>query len=167
MKIHIEKYTPEWKTKFEDEKKLLTQVLSGVTFQIEHIGSTSVEGLGAKPVIDILIGLSDFSIADKQVTKIIKTGYHYLNQYEDTMPYRRFFTKDDKAIRTHHIHMVQLDAEFWKRHIAFRNYLRNHPKELQEYDSLKKELASKEWKDGNEYAEAKSEFIRMIEQKAL
>jgi len=167
MKIIIEEYNPHWKSLFQEETTKLSIALSDIDITIEHIGSTSVEGLGAKPVIDILIGLRDFSLANDQIAKITNLGYQYMNTYEDVMPYRRFFIKESNRIRTHHIHMVEIDSEFWIRHIAFRNFLINNPDERMNYYQLKIELAKKEWKDGNEYADAKSEFIRRIERMAL
>jgi GrpB-like predicted nucleotidyltransferase (UPF0157 family) len=167
MKIIIEEYNSTWKLLFQQEQLILSKALLGIESTIEHIGSTSVEGLGAKPVIDILIGLKDFAQANDQVNKLTDLGYQYISVYEDVMPYRRFFIKECNGIRTHHIHMVETDSEFWIRHIAFRDYLRKNPEELMNYYLLKKELAQKEWKDGNEYANAKTEFIRRIERKAL
>ncbi len=92
-------------------------------------------------------------------------GYTYIAAYEDVMPYRRFFIKEKDGVRTHHIHMVEKDTEFWERHLAFRDCLRNNTLERQAYYKLKKELSSKEWKDGNDYAAAKTDFIRTIEKK--
>ncbi len=167
MKVHITEYNPLWKQQFQKEKQLIIKTIPNIQLEIEHIGSTSIEGLGAKPVIDILIGLYDFSLANEQVKKIINIGYQYLPQYEDTMPYRRFFIKEENGIRICHIHMIEINTEFWKRHLAFRDYLISHPKEKEEYYSLKKELSQREWKDGNEYAAAKTEFIKNIERMAL
>lgn len=167
MKIILSPYNPIWKQLFEQEKELLSTTLSGTDFTIEHIGSTSIENLDAKPVIDIMIGLTDFSKANDQVKKIVPAGYQYIDRYEDTMPYRRFFIKDQDGIRTHHIHMVQTGTEFWQRHLAFRDYLRQHPEEKLRYQELKQKLSQQEWNDVNDYANAKTAFIREIEQKAL
>jgi GrpB-like predicted nucleotidyltransferase (UPF0157 family) len=167
MKILIEEYNPNWKIDFEVEKKNLLEALSGIACRVEHIGSTSIEGLGAKPVIDILIGLTDFSFANDQINKLVKIGYQYIDKYEDVMPYRRFFIKEHGGCRTHHIHMVQINTEFWIRHLAFRDYLRANAEEKIKYYNLKKELAKKDWTDVNEYADAKSEFIKSIEKKAI
>lgn len=137
------RYTAAWQEKFREEKERIAKSLSGITFQIEHIGSTSIDGLGAKPIIDMLIGLEDFFIANLQINKLAALGYQYINQYEDVMPYRRFFSKQTEGGSTFHIHMIQPDAEFRNRHLAFRNYLRNNPAEKMEHYQLKKELAQK------------------------
>src|SRR5688572_377334 len=137
MKVTLKPYDPEWKISFSKEKELLSAALKGEDLSIEHIGSTSVEGLGAKPVIDILIGLADFSAADAVIPSIEKLNYEYISKYEDVMPYRRFFVKENNKERTHHIHLVQRDTAFWKRHIFFRDYLRANPRVRAEYFLLK------------------------------
>ena len=166
MKITIVEYRSEWRKMFEDEKRTLHRALREVSPQIEHIGSTAVAGLAAKPIIDIMVGLEDFSIADNVVPKIEALAYEYIQKYETVMPFRRFFIKEQEGIRTHHIHMVGIGSEFWERHILFRDYLRQNHEVAAEYASLKKELAEREWIDGNEYADAKTEFIRAIENEA-
>lgn len=166
MKVSIVEYRPEWRKMFETEKGILQTTLGEVPARIEHIGSTAVAGLAAKPIIDLLVGLEDFSIADQVVPKIEASGYEYIQKYEAVMPLRRFFIKEQGGIRTHHIHMVEIGGEFWERHILFRDYLRRNPGVAEQYASLKRELAEREWKDGNEYADAKTEFIRGIENKA-
>jgi len=165
MKIIIEKYNPNWKTEFEYESQLLMDTIKEADAKIEHIGSTSVNGLGAKPIIDIMIGLADFNTANSHISTIESLRYKYVSQYENVMPYRRFFTKELNGKRTHHIHMVELNTEFWERHLKFRNHLRTHSEDREKYLELKLDLAKREWADGNEYADAKSEFIKGIEQK--
>ena len=164
MRIIIEKYSPEWKKLFDFEKEKLKFVF-GNNGMVEHIGSTSIEGLDAKPVIDIMIGLTDFAEASNYIQPIIQLGYTYISSYEDVMPYRRFFIKEKDGVRTHHIHMVERDTEFWERRLAFRDCLRNNTLERDAYYKLKKELSAKEWKDGNDYAAAKTDFIRAAEKK--
>jgi GrpB-like predicted nucleotidyltransferase (UPF0157 family) len=166
MKVTVVEYRPEWRKMFEDEKRILQTTLGEIPAQIEHIGSTAVAGLAAKPIIDVLVGLEDFSIADNVVPKIEELGYEYIQKYEDEMPFRRFFKKEQDKIRTHNIHMVGIDSEFWERHILFRDYLRQNPDIAGQYASLKKELAGCEWDNVNEYADAKTEFIKEIENKA-
>ncbi|MDT5121436.1 MAG: hypothetical protein QOC96_918 [Acidobacteriota bacterium] len=166
MKVTIIEYRPEWQKMFEDEKKFLQTALGEVSAQIEHIGSTAVAGLAAKPVIDLMVGLEDFSTADNFVPKIEALAYEYLKKYEAVMPFRRFFVKEQDGRRTHQIHLVAIGSEFWERLILFRDYLRQHHGVAAKYASLKKQLAAREWADVNEYAEAKTEFIREIENEA-
>jgi GrpB-like predicted nucleotidyltransferase (UPF0157 family) len=166
MKVSIVEYRPEWRKMFEDEKRIIQMALEGVSARIEHIGSTAVAGLAAKPIIDIMVGLEDFSIADHLVPKMEALGYEYIQKYEAVMPFRRFFIKEQTGIRTHQIHMVAVGSEFRERLILFRDYLRQNPSVAARYASLKRELAEREWNDVNEYADAKTEFIRKIENEA-
>lgn len=166
MKVSIIEYRPEWRKMFEEEKLLLQAALSEVSAQVEHIGSTAVNGLAAKPIIDIMIGLPDFSAADKFVPEIEALGYEYFKKYEDEMPFRRYFAKNSNEIRTHQIHLVEISDEFWERHIFFRDYLRQNSEAAKKYADLKKQLAEREWEDVNEYADAKTEFIKCVENKA-
>lgn len=166
MKISVVEYRPQWRKMFEEEKQLLQAVLSEDSTQVEHIGSTSVEGLAAKPIIDIMIGLPDFSAADQLVPLIEALGYLYFKKYEDEMPFRRYFARDIDGVRTHQIHMVEIGSEFWERHLLFRDYLRQNSETANEYAVLKKQLAESEWEDVNEYADAKTKFIKGIEIKA-
>ncbi len=133
---------------------------------VEHIGSTSVPDLAAKPIIDIMVGLTDFTQADGLVLHVQSLGYEYCSQFEVDMPFRRFFRKENAGVRTHQIHMVALNSEFWNRHLSFRDYLKAHPNVAAEYAMLKRKLAEQEWKDVNDYAAAKTEFIQSIEARA-
>jgi GrpB-like predicted nucleotidyltransferase (UPF0157 family) len=167
MKVVIEEYNPMWPALFENEKELLSNVFDEIEFAIEHIGSTSIVGLGAKPVIDIMVGVPDFSLANNYVAGIELLGYQYISSYESVMPFRKFFIKESAGKRTHHIHLVELNTDFWKRHLAFRNYLRENDKVRDAYFMLKKGLVEKEWKSGDEYAAAKGDFINEVLKKVL
>jgi GrpB-like predicted nucleotidyltransferase (UPF0157 family) len=160
MKVSLSEYDDRWAAQFADEKVLLEGVLNPAAARIEHIGSTSVPGLAAKPVIDIMIGLENFSLADALVPKIVATGYDYIKEFESEMPYRRYLRKRVDGFDTHHIHMVALDSEFWIRLLLFRDYLRTHPEARDAYAKLKRELAERDWQDVDEYADAKTQFIR-------
>lgn len=170
MNILLIDYQPEWPAMYLHEERNLSRALAGIGATIEHVGSTSVPGLAAKPIIDIMAGLEDFSAADSLVPKIVGLGYEYISRYEDTMPYRRYFVRRvDGAIEgraTHHLHIVFRGGTFWNRHLLFRNYLRTHPDARDDYAAMKRSLAERDWRDGNEYADAKTEFIREIERLA-
>ncbi len=104
MKVTVVEYRPEWRKMFEEEKRILQTALGEVPARVEHVGSTAVAGLAAKPIIDVMVGLEDFSIADHVVPKIEALGYEYIQKYEDVRtPLRRFFIKEPDGIRTHHI----------------------------------------------------------------
>ena len=166
MKIRIAEYSTAWASLFAEEKRQIEIALGKESAIIEHIGSTSVVGLAAKPIIDIMIGLHDFSTANNLVPKIEALGYEYIQRYEDVMPFRRYFTKKRDGTSTHHIHMVACGGEFWERHLLFRDFLRENPATASEYAALKKKLASLEWNHMNEYADAKTDFIKRVENEA-
>jgi GrpB-like predicted nucleotidyltransferase (UPF0157 family) len=167
MKITIFPYDPNWSNAFEQEKTRLTDALDGHIIDIQHIGSTSIPGLGAKPIIDIMIAVRMLEEADRFcIQPIVALGYEYVKAFERETPMRRFFRKDDaRGVRTHHIHMVEIDSDWWDLHLLFRDYLRSHPEACRDYETHKRQLAEREWNVSNDYAEAKTEFIlRMLEQ---
>jgi GrpB-like predicted nucleotidyltransferase (UPF0157 family) len=166
MKITLAEYSEDWAQLFHKERTLLKAWLGETAAAVEHIGSTSVKGLAAKPIIDIMVGLNDFAVADFMVPKVVALGYDYIARYNDLMPYRRFLVREVKQVRTHQIHMVEIYSEFWNRHLLFRDYLRANPAVMNSYAALKKQLAKRDWKDVNEYADAKTEFIRKAEKEA-
>jgi GrpB-like predicted nucleotidyltransferase (UPF0157 family) len=94
-------------------------------------------------------------------------GYIYVPEYEQDMPDRRYFYKGRKVEDDFHLHMVEAESPFWKRHFAFRDYMRKHPEDVKEYELLKLILAKKFGEDRNGYTDAKTEFITRIEKIAL
>jgi len=188
MKIIIEDYTPKWVDDFVTERDRLEQALDGIQATIAHIGSTSVPGLGAKPIIDILIGLPAEDDLDKVIVPMQQSGYTYFKKYEPMMPYRRLFIKLEPLPQKMPPAMVDIGEEFvtgkdframanihvlvkgtphWDRHIAFRDFLQAHPDTRDAYDALKKELSLREFKDTLEYNQAKDAFVKEVEQQAL
>src|SRR5687767_8771109 len=137
--IILKPYDSKWPALYAQEKETLLTIGGQWIEAIEHIGSTSIPNICAKPVIDIMISVKSLTIADQNVIKPIQSiGYDYIAEYEKQMPYRRYFQKINKeGSHTHHIHLVEAGTEFWKRHISFRDYLRSHPDIAQEYEALK------------------------------
>jgi GrpB-like predicted nucleotidyltransferase (UPF0157 family) len=165
MQIEIHSYNKDWLKLFDLEKVKIQEALIHLDHTIEHIGSTSIKGLATKPIIDIMIGIPDFKKADKSIAPIEKLGYNYISEFENIMPYRMFFTKSQEGIKTHHINLVQKHSEFWNRHLAFRNHLRENSSDKYAYQELKIQLAKQDWESGNEYSGAKTNFIINIESK--
>jgi GrpB-like predicted nucleotidyltransferase (UPF0157 family) len=165
--IVICEYDPNWVFLYEKEKENLSQILADNIERIEHVGSTSVPGLGAKPIIDILIGVKTLKIADQCVLMLINQGYRYVQEHEDVLPMRRYFTKGSKqGGRTHHIHMVETTSDFFSDHLLFRDYLRKHPMKAKEYYLLKKALEKKYKFEREKYTDAKTDFVLSILEKA-
>lgn len=167
-RIHIAEYSPEWPVMFRREHQLLTKAIGSYVLDIQHIGSTSVPGLAAKPVIDILIGVEALSIADQYcIQPVILLGYEYVKEYEVQLPFRRYFKKsNDAGVRTHHIHLLEKSSGWWRDHIAFRDYLRNHPEARDQYADLKVTLAGRAYENKHDYTDLKTEFIHSILEKA-
>ncbi len=144
-------------------------VIGDYVVDIQHIGSTSVPGLGAKPVIDIMIGVRSLADADAYcIEPIVGLGYEYVKAFEVELPFRRYFRKDNAdGVRTHQIHLVEITSEWWERHLIFRDYLRTHPEASEAYERLKRELAAQPFETTNDYADAKTEFITAMEVNAF
>jgi GrpB-like predicted nucleotidyltransferase (UPF0157 family) len=165
--IRLDDYDAQWPAMFLDERERLFVAVRASVSGIEHIGSTSVPGLAAKPVIDMLVGVRALAEADTHcIAPICDLGYEYVPEFESVMPYRRYFRRDDgDGHRSHQIHLVEQGGDFWRRHLLFRDYLRAHPDQAREYEQLKRRLAP-QFSDVNDYAEAKTEFIRAAEARA-
>jgi GrpB-like predicted nucleotidyltransferase (UPF0157 family) len=128
---------------------------------IEHIGSTSVPDLCAKPIVDILVGLRELELTDEQIAAMTELGYEYLGEYGLTG--RLFFRKGDP--RTHNVHVVKHGGEHWERQLVFRDALRSDPEERRRYDAFKRRLAA-EGHSREAYTELKTPFIRAVEARA-
>ncbi len=160
--VEIADYDPRWPGMFEDEKNRIRDSIDEWLVDVEHIGSTSVPGLAAKPIIDMMPTLRDLTDATRCIRPMEALGYEYVPQYEVFLPERRYFQKGYP--RTHHVHMVEVGSAFARRHIAFRDYLRSHPEAAAEYAALKRTLAQEHRTDRFAYTDAKSQFILGIEE---
>lgn len=161
-------HDPIWSNHFNEEKDALLGLNIDTIIRIEHIGSTAILGIYAKPVIDILIGvknLEQFTLDD--IKKIETLGYVYNPTFEIILPNRRYFQKDNQqGIRTHQIHLVSYPSPWYERHILFRDLLRSNPDIAKDYEALKLSLA-KIYDDTVDYAQAKNDFCREIDKLAF
>ena len=162
--IEIVPYNPAWPETFEKEAKLLHQTLGGVAKKIHHIGSTAVPGLGAKPIIDILIEVSSLEQLDALNGTMESIGYE--PKGELGISRRRYFQKGGLD-RTHQIHAFQSGDSHVVRHLAFRDYLRDNPETAREYEQLKTAVAKTCGNDLGRYCDGKDEFVKRLEAKAL
>ncbi|MED3984031.1 GrpB family protein [Peribacillus simplex] len=157
--VKIEDYNPNWVSEFQQEKARIMEVLKNSPLCVEHIGSTSVIGLGAKPILDIMAGVRHLDEADTFIEPLKSIGYEFVPHQE--FPERRFFRKGQWRAGTHHLHIYRFGSEQWKNHLSFRDYLRNHPDVRKQYQELKKlSLAQKHPADIVGYTEAKAPFIQ-------
>lgn len=167
LPVRIVDYDSSWPKLFEKEKRLILSVIGHVVVSVEHIGSTSVLGLGAKPIIDMLVAVHHLGDAEMCIEPLRTIGYKYEPEHEAQIPERRFFNKGQPPAEQHyHLHMVELTSDFWKRHLLFRDYLRTHPEAAQQYQRLKRQLAAEYTTNREGYTEAKASFIESIVAKA-
>ena len=160
-------YDEAWPSLFEEERNCIERAIGPWVEGIEHIGSTAVPGLAAKPVIDIMVGVKSLDDTPSLVEGLEAIGYEYVPEFERQMPERRYFRKLHRGRRTHQIHLVERsDAAFWDRHVLFRDYLRRHPGVAEEYALLKHELSGRFREDRTAYTEAKTAFIREVVRRA-
>ena len=160
--ISVVEYDPSWPTKFAEEAQKLREVIRTNLAGIEHVGSTAVPGLSAKPIIDILVGVHSLEAAKAAIPEIEALGYGYWR--EDTIPRRLYFVKGlpPNGPRSHHIHLVEKDTEFWRTHLLFRDVLRADPDEAKHYAELKLRLAAQFANDREAYTDGKSDFIQAV-----
>lgn len=156
--IHLVSYDDSWPERFESEHRILTAAIGPyVTGTIEHIGSTAVPGLTAKPVIDIMAGVESLEASVPARRLLEELAYCYFPVRPDVM---HWFCKPSPELRTHHLHLVPFRSPLWLERIAFRDYLRTHSEMAAEYADLKRQLAKKYRFDREAYTDAKGPFIR-------
>jgi GrpB-like predicted nucleotidyltransferase (UPF0157 family) len=157
-RVTLVDYSPEWPRLFEEERARLEVAIGAAAVAIEHIGSTAVPGLAAKPVLDIALALGSLAAVDSLVAPLGALGYRYLGEYG--LPGRHFFRKGEPV--THHLHVVEVSGEHWRVWRLFRDYLRGNPEEARRYADFKRELATKHPSDREAYTRSKADFVNDI-----
>ncbi len=165
--VELKKHLKSWKKYFDIESKKLKKILHEFDIEIEHIGSTSIPNMEAKPIIDILIGINPFS-ALKTITKILEMHNYILSPISFGKNELLFakVEKGEDSRRTHYIHVVERNGNKWDNYILFRNYLIANPNEAKRYLKLKKELSISYSNNRMGYTEKKGEFVKEILKKA-
>jgi GrpB-like predicted nucleotidyltransferase (UPF0157 family) len=156
--ILVVDYSADWPILYEQEKIQILDALGNTIADIQHIGSTSVPGLAAKPVIDILLGVEHVPPQAAGISALETLGYHYCGKLG--IPGRHYFRRG--MPRTHQIHLVKLDSQFWETHILFRDFLRTHPDAAQQYEALKRNLAVQFRADRKRYTNSKAPLIEQM-----
>ena len=163
--IAVVAYSPTWPLLFEDERVRLAVVLGDNAVEIEHIGSTSVPGLSAKPVIDILVALERFDPIEECDRRLAPLGYSRPSAQDFDETEHRFYRKGSP--RSHHLHLVEYGTWEHQRHLVFRDYLRAHPDIARLYADVKRELALAFKHNRPAYTNGKTAFIKSIVARAL
>lgn len=165
--IELVPYDPSWPRGFEVARDGIASVLGSMVVDIEHIGSTAVPGLAAKPVLDILVGVRTLDDSPAIITAIRGLGYEYVPDFEIDTPFRRYFRCVAGGVRTHQIHLVErTNTAWWDRHVDFRDWLRTDDEDRDAYAALKTHLAVEHRHDRLAYTEAKTPFIAAVQARA-
>jgi GrpB-like predicted nucleotidyltransferase (UPF0157 family) len=168
--IYLADYDPRWPQMFEDERARIVSAIGEWAADVQHVGSTSIPGIAAKPIIDIAVHLRSLIDALYCITPLTELGYECLGEFG--IPGRIYFRKltasplpgqsHDGVGRTHQIHMYETGHEQYEKQIVFRDYLRAHAAAAREYEALKRDLAVRHAGDIEAYANAKSDFVQSI-----
>jgi GrpB-like predicted nucleotidyltransferase (UPF0157 family) len=155
--VQIEPYNPAWPVAFLAERELLAPVLERwLAGPIEHVGSTAVPGLAAKPIIDIMAPVLDLESSRPALAELQRIGYCYAPYKASVM---HWLCKPSPELRTHHLHLVPFQSELWTERLAFRDLLVARPSVARDYVALKLHLAAAHRHDRERYTEEKGPFI--------
>ncbi|MFC7366535.1 MULTISPECIES: GrpB family protein [Bhargavaea] len=163
-KVFLVDHDDRWKESFREEAVLLRQLLDPHVVAVEHIGSTAVPQLKAKPLIDLLIGLNDLAdYGHFDFKALAARGYYRLRN--DPIDGKRVIAKFrqlDPPVKTHVVHIVEHGGDWWQKHLLFRDRLRKDRGIAEDYERLKLKLAERHSGDERAYADAKLEFVERV-----
>jgi GrpB-like predicted nucleotidyltransferase (UPF0157 family) len=161
--IVVQDYDPQWPALFEEERTRLQQVLGVMAVVIEHVGSTAVVGLAAKPIIDVLVGVRSLAEAHAACPPLLQPlGYVYVAEAEVWLPDELLFRKGPPGPWTHHVHVMEPTSTRWEEFVLVRDYLRRHPEVARAYGDLKKALALVFGDDIAGFRAAKAPFVQRV-----
>lgn len=158
--IEIVPYRSDWPVQFQRHAERIKNALGGTALRIEHIGSTSVEGLAAKPIIDILVVVADSAKEDLYLPGMLSAGYELRVREPDFEEHRMFRTP------ARDVHVFSPSSGEIERYLLFRDFVRADAETRDQYAALKRELSKTDWADMNEYANAKTDFIEGVIRRA-
>jgi len=162
--VELRTHNPQWEELFKQEKELISSVIADFLVDIQHIGSTAIPNIVAKPIIDIAVAIDSLDNIEKIIPPLKNIGFIYRG--EQGIPDRHMFVKGGENYRTHHLHVMQKDHYEWDKHILFRDFLKKHSNDAKQYSELKKLLFIRFGNDREKYTDSKSEFIQNIIEKA-
>ena len=159
-KVSLVSHCSDWREEFETEKKNLEKTLGSYALAIEHVGSTSIPGLSAKPILDMAVAVKDIETLGKLIPILTDAGYDVMDSIEKCGEV--LARKGKPECRTHYIHVEVMGSEYWNNHILFRDFLLKHPEYIALYEKLKQDMAAQFQEDRKNYTAAKNEFIQTI-----
>lgn len=164
--IEVVPYNPRWKKEFAKIRDMIDSYIGDLIITIEHVGSTSVEGLSAKPIIDLDVVMDSYDVLPIIIERLEKVGYEYEGNLgcEGREAFKR--PREDGLMR-YHLYVCPKDGKGYLEHIAFRDYLRENETARKEYEALKTNLAKKYRYDIDNYCDKKTEFVRGILNKTI
>jgi GrpB-like predicted nucleotidyltransferase (UPF0157 family) len=165
----VEPYHPSWVQRYRAEEVVLHEALTSFDHSIEHVGSTAVPGLPAKPVIDIMVGVPDYARLRDIGVALKDFGYLRDVAAEQDDPARKVFRKgpaDPTQLRSHHLHLTIRGGHYWRRLLAFRDQLRRDPRSAAEYAAVKASLLQTCTGDSRAYTRGKTDVVKRIERAA-
>ena len=163
-KTQIVDYDPNWVHQFKKESFLLKSIFGEIALNIDHIGSTAIPGIKAKPIIDILITTNNINMIDSFDDQMEQLGYVIGGEFG--LPGRRFYCKGDEAHCHFHVHIYEAAHPSVDTYLLFRDYMMAHPNDAKAYESLKTDLATKYPNNRTLYTQSKGDFINQIFKKA-
>ncbi len=165
-RIEVVPYDPLWQREFERAAGEVTTALGPNVLAVHHVGSTSIPGIHAKPVIDLLAVVADLAAVDRRTAEMQRLGYEAMGAFG--IEGRRYFRRDNpKGRRTHQLHVFAEASPHVRRHLAFRDFMRAHPALADEYGALKQKLAAAHPHDVEAYMDGKDAFIKETDARAL
>lgn len=164
--VRLVEYSPKWRGEFERSKNLILNHTHIPENRIEHIGSTSIIGMSAKPIIDIVIGVDDLEKVDKTLFKELeKAGFFRLKVNRPNEIVLAKFLDESYKVKTHFIHLVEYKKDLWHNLIFFRDYLNNNKEDREKYLDIKKKYVSKSSTGIIDYTNYKENFVKEIYKK--
>ncbi|MCE9665587.1 GrpB family protein [Halomonas sp. M5N1S17] len=160
--VRLVGYDPAWPARFDAERERLLKRFPAELLDVQHIGSTAIPGMPAKPIIDVMAGVASMAMADDLFEPILDYGYVTSREFNASLTDRRWFMRHANGRRTHHLHVVVHDGDLWNQRLAFRDALRADSSLAARYAALKRELASCHREDREAYTRAKGDFVRSV-----
>jgi GrpB-like predicted nucleotidyltransferase (UPF0157 family) len=165
-RAEVSEYSVRWADRADVERARLAALLAPwLVDGVEHIGSTAVPGLAAKPIVDVMASVTDLDLVVAQASGgLVADGWCYVPPALDGRPWRRFFVKPDASgvRREAHLHLIEAGHPRWGAQLAFRDALRRDPGLAREYAELKRRLATAHGHDREAYTEGKAEFVNLV-----